>query len=234
MKLGLKTLLAAVLAAALVVPAATAKPGNGNGNGQGGGKPSWAGGGKPSSAGGGTHGKPEWAGEGKGHDKKAEKAHKSKGDETAESADTEQLTEPLHDNPAFICRFERDMNGEEAFADKYGTNDNKANAFGKCVSEEAHARDGVSEDVQPEEADQCEPSDETATEADSSGAGGEADPSETAGEADPADADECAAPDESGDAGDVEGTEGDEETEPSEGSEGSGVDAVVSALRLLF
>ena len=46
-------------------------------------------------------------------------------------------------NPAWICKFEREQKGAEAFAEEYGTNDGKANAFGKCVSREAHDRDGV-------------------------------------------------------------------------------------------
>ena len=46
-------------------------------------------------------------------------------------------------NPAWMCKFERDQMGAEAFAEDYGENDNKANAFGKCVSREAHDRDGV-------------------------------------------------------------------------------------------
>ena len=33
--------------------------------------------------------------------------------------------------------------GDEAFAEEHGVNDNKANAFGKCVSEEARERDGA-------------------------------------------------------------------------------------------
>ena len=35
------------------------------------------------------------------------------------------------------CRAERDELGEEAFAEKYGTNRNNKNAFGKCVSTHA-------------------------------------------------------------------------------------------------
>ena len=34
--------------------------------------------------------------------------------------------------------------GGDAFAERYGTNESKANAFGMCVSTEAHDRDGVS------------------------------------------------------------------------------------------
>jgi hypothetical protein len=37
------------------------------------------------------------------------------------------------------CKAERASLGEKAFADKYGTNANKRNAFGKCVSK--HAKD---------------------------------------------------------------------------------------------
>jgi len=40
-------------------------------------------------------------------------------------------------NPARWCRAQRDGMGEKAFADLYGTNDNKRNAFGKCVSKAA-------------------------------------------------------------------------------------------------
>ena len=51
---------------------------------------------------------------------------------------------PKHDNPAWVCKFERDQMGGDAFAERYGTNESKANAFGMCVSTEAHDRDGVS------------------------------------------------------------------------------------------
>lgn len=170
MRLGLKTFLATLLLAALVVPAATAKPGNGHG----GGKPSWAGS-SSSHAGGGGHGKPEWAGRGHGHGKKAETAH---GVNTVEAEDATAQTEegdaPKHDNPAWICKFERDMTDADAFAEKYGTNENGANAFGMCVSEEAQARDGVSEDAQPEEtAAECEVSADEGDQADDETAGDE-------------------------------------------------------------
>jgi hypothetical protein len=45
-------------------------------------------------------------------------------------------------SPAQACRAERAAMGAAAFADKYGTNHNKANAFGKCVSAHAHAKHG--------------------------------------------------------------------------------------------
>jgi hypothetical protein len=41
-----------------------------------------------------------------------------------------------HENAAKACKTERARN-EEAFAAKYGTNKNKRNAFGKCVSGKA-------------------------------------------------------------------------------------------------
>jgi hypothetical protein len=40
-------------------------------------------------------------------------------------------------NPARYCRAQRSSMGEQAFADLYGTNANKRNAFGKCVSKAA-------------------------------------------------------------------------------------------------
>jgi hypothetical protein len=131
MKLGLKVLIAAVLALAVLAPAATATPGNGNGNGP----PAWAGGG---SGGAKENGKPAWAGQGQA--KKAEKAA-----QRAAAAESE-ADAPKHDNPAWICKFEREQMGTEAFAETYGTSENKANAFGKCVSKEAHDRDGVTGD----------------------------------------------------------------------------------------
>lgn len=173
MRLGLKTFLAAALAAALVVPGATAKPGNGNVNGNGGnggGKPSWAG--PPSDrGGGGGGGKPSWAGQGQAtkaekaaakaeraqakaeraqakaasaQARKAERAQSGKPDLTNLDELTPEDLEGL--NPAWTCKTERALLGD-AFADEYGTNENDANAFGTCVSEEAHERDGVNEEA---------------------------------------------------------------------------------------
>jgi hypothetical protein len=42
-------------------------------------------------------------------------------------------------NAAKACKAERASLGAQAFRTKYGTNDNKANAFGKCVSKLVHA-----------------------------------------------------------------------------------------------
>ena len=140
MKIGLHVFLASLVAAALLVPAAAAKPGNGNGNGNGHGQgpPAWAGGG---SGGAKAHGKPASAG--KGQEKKAEKAAQREARRAARAtADEPTADAPKHDNPAWVCKFERERMGVEAFTTRYGTNETKANAFGKCVSTEAHDRDG--------------------------------------------------------------------------------------------
>jgi len=42
-------------------------------------------------------------------------------------------------NAAKTCKAERKALGAEAFRTKYGTNQNKANAFGKCVSKLVNA-----------------------------------------------------------------------------------------------
>jgi hypothetical protein len=133
MKRGLKAVLFGALAAALLVPAAGAKPGNGNGHGP----PPWAGGGHEG-------GKPDWASK---DAKKAEKAERKAERRAARAGDDETGEDaPKHSNPAWICKFEREQMGEEAFAEEYGENENQANAFGKCVSREAHDRDGVTPD----------------------------------------------------------------------------------------
>ena len=70
---------------------------------------------------------------------------------------------PRHQNPAWVCKFEREQQGDEAFADAYGTNERKANAFGQCVSREAHERDGVTPDEEevpaPGDVEPTEPED---------------------------------------------------------------------------
>ena len=47
---------------------------------------------------------------------------------------------PTGDSPAAECFEERRDLGVSEFNDKYGTNENESNAFGKCVSEEAQER----------------------------------------------------------------------------------------------
>ena len=46
-------------------------------------------------------------------------------------------------NAAKRCKAERQRIGVEAFKDKYGTNVNKSNAFGKCVSGQQAAADAA-------------------------------------------------------------------------------------------
>ena len=137
MTLGRKTLFAATLLVALLLPV-SATAGNGNGHGNGNGPPAWAGGG---SGGAKTNGKPSWAGQGQGQAKKAENAQARLDRKAARAGDTAtDEVGPKHQNPAWVCKFERESLGAEGFAAQYGDG---ANAFGKCVSREAHERDGV-------------------------------------------------------------------------------------------
>ena len=60
--------------------------------------------------------------------KRKEKAFKRKADrEDSKKTKSEQ-------NAAQKCKQEREQMGADAFAQKYGKNANKRNAFGKCVS----------------------------------------------------------------------------------------------------
>jgi hypothetical protein len=58
---------------------------------------------------------------------------KAKKDE-AEDEDEDEASVQAEENAAKKCKAERSSIGVEAFKNKYGTNANKANAFGKCVS----------------------------------------------------------------------------------------------------
>jgi hypothetical protein len=49
-------------------------------------------------------------------------------------------SQPAKDNSAKACKAERASVGVEAFRNKYGTNKNKMNAFGKCVSGKAKTK----------------------------------------------------------------------------------------------
>ena len=51
---------------------------------------------------------------------------------------TTTTTTTLEKNAAKTCKAERASLGVDAFAAKYGTNPNKKNAFGKCVSKTVH------------------------------------------------------------------------------------------------
>lgn len=166
MKLGLKTIVLALVVALLCVPAAFAK-GEKGGHG---------------------HGKPSWAGQGKSHEKKAkpDKAHATKakhekkqkhqkaGSEDA-AADAELNLEDL--NPAWYCKTLESMmdeadseavaGGAEAgefssFDTEFGENDNKRNSFGKCVSARAHGEDlsGALDSQESEEQSCEEPADD--------------------------------------------------------------------------
>ena len=54
----------------------------------------------------------------------------------AEEQEAEEQEE-ARENAAKKCKAERESMGLQRFKDEYGTNANKANAFGKCVSEKA-------------------------------------------------------------------------------------------------
>jgi len=49
-------------------------------------------------------------------------------------------------NAARDCKAERTEVGEEAFTEQYGTNKNKRNAFGKCVSQKAQESEDSEDD----------------------------------------------------------------------------------------
>jgi hypothetical protein len=128
-------ILAATLAVLLLTASAGASPGNGNGSGKGNGH------GPPASVGGGSgeakakRPPPQAA---RGQARKAENAVRK----AERRAEREAARESASDgaarlNPARACREERDELGDAAFAGEHGTNENGANAFGKCVSEQA-------------------------------------------------------------------------------------------------
>jgi hypothetical protein len=154
MKIGYKTLVLALVVALLCVPAGFAKNGNGHG------KPSWAGSGGDGQG----HAKPAWAGVGKGkghakHEKvEQEKANHQKVKHQKAGADDAAADEINLDdlNPAWYCfTLEAMMDAAEAdavaggaeagefssFDAEFGTNDNKRNSHGQCVSRRAQGAD---------------------------------------------------------------------------------------------
>ena len=167
MKLGLKTIVLALVVALLCVPAAFAKGGHEGGHGHG--KPSWAGGG-----GGNGHGKPAWAGLGKSHADKAKAKHEKvknqkAGSEDAAALDGELTLDDL--NPAWYCKTLESMmdtadadataGGAEpgdfsSFDSEFGTNDNKRNSFGKCVSARAQGGEDLSGALDNAEQQSCD------------------------------------------------------------------------------
>jgi hypothetical protein len=136
--LGAKGLVVAALTAILLVPAASANPGKGNGSGNGQGPPASAG------VGGATKIRPETSQAERSQARKAENAsRKAERRAARDAARGDDPAGPMRSNPARVCMAEREEMGDEAFAEEHGVNDNKANAFGKCVSEEARERDGA-------------------------------------------------------------------------------------------
>jgi hypothetical protein len=153
MRSPLKALALTLVLALLCVPAAFAKE-HGNSGGHG-------------------HGKPPWAGQGKGHEQKATHEQKAKhGNKRQSAADADSAGElDLSDlNPAWQCfMVEAMMDAQDAedvaggaepgefssFDAKFGTNDNKRNSHGKCVSAAAQGED-VSAGLDEEQQSSCD------------------------------------------------------------------------------
>jgi ABC-type transporter MlaC component len=62
-----------------------------------------------------------------------------------------QEEQSAHSNAAKECKTERQADAA-AFAEKYGTNGNKRNAFGKCVSQKAKAKEHAADEQDAEDA----------------------------------------------------------------------------------
>jgi hypothetical protein len=62
-----------------------------------------------------------------------------------------QEEQSAHSNAAQECKTERQADAA-AFAEKYGTNGNKRNAFGKCVSQKAKAKEHAADEQDAEDA----------------------------------------------------------------------------------
>jgi hypothetical protein len=151
-------ILVAALAALLLATAASASPGNGNGNGKGNDH------GSPASVGGGSgeakaKGTPPHAAQGQAT-KAANAARNAERRAAREAAREDGPSGPARVNPARACKAEREELGDAAFADEHGTNENGANAFGKCVSElakEQGVEDPGDEGVEPGAGEPAEP-----------------------------------------------------------------------------
>ena len=65
-------------------------------------------------------------------------------------------------NAAKYCKAVRDSKSFEAFATQYGTNKNKKNAYGKCVSQTAKAKAAKREDAKKDHDDDAAESKATA------------------------------------------------------------------------
>src|SRR6476646_6618828 len=57
--------------------------------------------------------------------------------------------------PQQQCRTERDQMGKATFAQTYGTNKNRSNAFGKCVSKRSQATEADQEQAHTNAAKDC-------------------------------------------------------------------------------
>jgi hypothetical protein len=69
----------------------------------------------------------------------------------AHAADEAQEEQTAHKNASQECRDERKAD-EAAFQEQYGTNGNKRNAFGKCVSQKAKAKEKAADAEDQQEA----------------------------------------------------------------------------------
>ena len=65
-------------------------------------------------------------------------------------------------NAAKYCKAVRESKGVDAFGTQYGTNKNKKNAFGKCVSQTAKAKADKREDAKKDDDDDAAESKATA------------------------------------------------------------------------
>jgi hypothetical protein len=65
-------------------------------------------------------------------------------------------------NAAKYCKAVRESKGVEAFQTQYGTNKNKKNAYGKCVSQTAKAKAAKREDAKKDDDDDAAESKATA------------------------------------------------------------------------
>ena len=134
----LKVLPLAFAAFAFALPgAAVAK--SAHAGGHGGGKPSWAGGG-----GGSAHAAHPSASTSHSSAGPTAADHAARGVKRAAAAARAEAKRAEREmNPAWTCKTER-AEDPAAFTSEYGANENKANAFGKCVSRIAQARHGKS------------------------------------------------------------------------------------------
>jgi hypothetical protein len=69
----------------------------------------------------------------------------------AHAADEAQEEQTAHKNASQECRAERSADAQ-AFAETYGTNANKRNAFGKCVSQKARENEAEADEQDQQEA----------------------------------------------------------------------------------